>query len=253
MKSKNHDEIVKLDEQIEALECQRNKLRQEDYELEQKARKDAWEKENADGIKFCQKLAGKAFTFGKDIIKHYYWKPFEKAFEYDYVSVYFPLNIDYYDKYRVYLACRHFYTDEHRATLTNQHHMVLKVSYLDGTYQPTEHERYDGAVHLLTDAELKLAFDFWMKKANTVFADEFTRPTNKPWECSFDPDRFKRRFKGIDYSDGEAVAKAELDEDEQFSKDLERVLVAREAYYKTIEQSNYSEILQAITERHGGM
>jgi hypothetical protein len=92
-----------------------------------------------------------------------------------------------------------------------------------------------------------------MKKAKTVFADEFTRPTNKPWECSFDPDRFKRRFKGIDYSDGEAVAKAELDEDEQFSKDLERVLVAREAYYKTIEQSNYSEILQAITERHGGM
>lgn len=253
MKSKNHDEIIKLSTQIEALKNQRDKLIKEEFELEQKAREDAWKKENADGMKFCQKLVGKAFTFGKDIIKHYYWKPFDKAFEYDYVNVYFPLNIDYYDEYRVYLACRNFYTDEHRATLTNQRHMVLKVSYLDGTYTPTEHETYDGAVHLLTDDELKLAFDFWLKKANQVFDDEFSRPTNKPWKCSFDPDRSNRRFKGIDHNDGEAVAKAELDEDEQFSKDLERVLAAREAYYRAINQSTYGEILQSITERREGM
>ena len=252
MKSKNHDEIVKLDAQIKALERQRDKLYEEDSQLEQKARIDAWKKANAVGIKFCKKLAGKAFTFGKDIIKHYYWKPFDKATEYDYVSVYFPLNIDYYDEYRVYLACRHFYTDEHRAILTNQHHMVLKVSYLDGTYKPTEHETYEGAVHLLTDAEIKLAFDFWLKKANTVFADEFTQPTNKPWKCSFDPDRFNGRLKGVDYRDKEAVAKVDLSEEEQFRQDRERVLAAREAYYKAIEQSNYSEILRAITERHDG-
>jgi len=249
MTSKNHEKILKINAQIEALERQRDTLFEEDSKLEQKAREDAWKKENDDCIKFWQTLAGKAFTFGEDIIKHYYWKPFDKATEYDYVSVYFPLNIAYYDKYRVSLLCRHLYTGEHKAMLMNQNHMVLKVSYLDGTYKPSEHEIYEGAVHLLTDDELQLAFDFWRKKAKQFFDDEFTRPTNKPWDCSFDPDRFNRRFAGIDSSDGEAVTKAELDEDEKFRRDREMVLSAREYYYRAIKQSTYGEILQGISER----
>ena len=164
-KSKNHAEIMRINKQIEALERQRDKLFDEDSKLERDAKEKAWKDQNAEAISFCKKLVGKAFTFGPKVIKHH--NPFGGPTGYDYVNVYFPLCIDYVDKYNVHLYCRQMVNDEHAVSLTGRHSMTLRVSYLDGTYKPSEHEIYHGAVHILTDGELKIAFEFWLKKQMT--------------------------------------------------------------------------------------
>ena len=242
-----------LDKQIEALERQRDKLRAEDHKLERIAQENEWKRENADAIKFCKKIAGKPFTFGPNVIKHHYWKPFddEDAIEYDYVSVYYPLYIDYVDKYHVHMCCRHLDSDDHTARLTNTKSLDLPVSYLDGTYKPSENESYYGAIHILTDAELKIAFDFWMQKATEMFANDFTTKSNRPWECSFDPerlDRYRRAFNKPKESNDTDKTEEETEE-EKFNKEREAILSARKAYYKLVDNSEYGSILRAETDR----
>ena len=241
-KSKNHAEIMRINKQIEALERRRSKLFDEDSKLEHEAKEKAWKDENAEGISFCQKLVGKAFTFGPKVIKHH--NPFGEPPGYDYVNVYFPLCIDYEDKYNVHLYCRQMVNDDHAARLTDRHSMTLRVSYLDGTYKPTEHEIYSGAVHILTDDELKIAFDFWLKKANDLFANEFTKNTKKPWECSFNPDKY------LMFSTKKLEKEAKDAEEERFLKERAAILSARKVYYRLLNDSEYGSILRAENEHN---
>ena len=244
MKSKNHDEIIRINKRIDALERQRDKLYAEDAKLEDEAKEKAWRDENADAMSFCKNIVGKPFTFGPKVIKHR--NPFGEPPGYDYVCVYFPLCIDFVDKYHVHMYCRLLDSDEHDVRLTDRHSMTLRTSYLDGTYKPTEHEIYSGAVHLLTDGELKIAFDFWMNKAKQLFADEFTKKTKRGWECSFKPDKCNcwgpTRKK---------VEEAKDAEEKKFLAEREAILSARKAYYQLLENSEYGSILRAETERGG--
>ena len=239
-KSKNHAEIMRINKQIEALERQRDKLFDEDSKLERDAKEKAWKDQNAEAISFCKKLVGKAFTFGPKVIKHH--NPFGGSTGYDYVNVYFPLCIDYVDKYNVHLYCRQMVNDEHAVSLTDRHSMALRVSYLDGTYKPSEHEIYHGAVHILTDDELKIAFEFWLKKANDLFANEFTKNTKKPWECSFNPDKYRM------FNTKKEEKEAKDAEEEKFLKEREAILSARKVYYRLLNDSEYGSILRAENE-----
>ena len=241
-KSTNHAEIMRINRQIEALERQRGKLFDEDSKLEREAKEKAWKDENEDAISFCKKLVGKAFTFGPKVIKHH--NPFDEPPGYDYVNVYFPLCIDYVDKYNVHLYCRQMVNDDHAARLTDRHSMTLRVSYLDGTYKPSEHEIYSGAAHILTDDELKIAFDFWLKKANDLFANEFTKNTKKPWECSFNPDKY------LMFNTKKEEKKAKDAEEEKFLKERDAILSARKVYYRLLNDSEYGGILRAENEHN---
>lgn len=251
MKSKNHNKIMSINRQIEKLERERDKLFEEDSKEEYAAKEAAWKRENASAIEFCKKLVGKPFTFGNDIIKHEYWKPFDdiEAIEYDYVCVYFPLFIQYVDKYKVYISCRRLDVDNHQAILTERHYMTLRASYLDGTYKPSDHETYKGAVHILTDAELKVAFEFWVKRASEIYASEFTKKTNRPWECKFKLDECSRIFNGFVPCSKKTAKEAESAEDEKFRKDREAVLSARKTYISLAEKSEFAGILRAMTDR----
>lgn len=128
--------------------------------------------------------------------------------------------------------------------MTDRHSMTLRVSYLDGTYKPSEHEIYNGAVHILTDDELKIAFDFWLKKANDLFANEFTKNTKKPWECSFDPDKY------LMFNTKKEEKKAKDAEEEKFRKERVAILSARNMYYRLLHDSEYGGILRAENEHN---
>lgn len=165
--------ISEIDKEIERLQKKKYDILDKKYNEKRKAEEKKVYNEHKEAIEYLKKFVGKWCKFGKDVIDHFYWKPFPDypAEEYDYVRIFFVTYISYYNKAEVCICGKLISTSDTYAEIEENFQGNYRFDYIEGTYKPTSNEKYQGGLRILTDKEVKEAIKF-VKEFNNNFVDK---------------------------------------------------------------------------------
>lgn len=176
----SNSEIDKIEEQIKKLNSKKLAIIEEERKQKIKDENEKVYKTQQETIKSLEQFLGKWCVFGNSAIMHYYWKPFPESqpISYDYVYL---MHVDYmyFDGNSVCICGSSIYISNRGIEIDDHFQRNFKASYILGTYKPTDHEQYDGGLRVLSDEEIKTAFEF-AKNYNEEFLEKIKTKDIKP-------------------------------------------------------------------------